>query len=488
MTIGKKIAAGYGLALGVLVVIGALAYWSTNRLIVNNGRVERSYKVLNGLETLTSLLKDMETGQRGYLLTGKEEYLGPYHDAGDRLDQQLEELRTLIEMSTVQAALEELQPLIAKKRAELAETIRLRKPDGPGKQGAGFQASLKVVEGDAGKEFMDRIRKLVERMDTEERRVLAERTASAEASGTATLYTIALGTPLAVVFVSVAGFFLVRSITVPVRKAITQVSSTSAELLAGTTQQAAGAQEQAAAVSQTVTTVNEVAQTAEQASQRAQSVGAAVQRTQETGKVGRQVVDDSIAALDRVKEQVESTAENILALAEQAQAIGEIIATVTDIAEQTNLLALNAAIEASRAGEHGKGFAVVAGEVKALAGQSKKATVQVRQILGEIQKATNTAVLSTEDVTRGVAEASRVAGQAGETIRALVETLGEASQASAQIVASAGQQATGMAQIHQAMKNIDQVAKQNLVAMRQAEQAARDLNSLGAELTRLSAG
>src|SRR5207237_31828 len=131
----------------------------------------------------------------------------------------------------------------------------------------------------------------------------------------------------------------------------------------------------------------------------------------------------------------------ILALAEQAQAIGEIIATVNDVAEQTNLLALNAAIEASRAGEHGKGFSVVAGEVKGLAEQSKRATAQVRQILGEIQKATNAAVLSTEEVTKGVAAAGRVAGQAGEAIRELAEALGEAAQAATQIVASAGQQA-----------------------------------------------
>src|SRR5207253_5050536 len=113
------------------------------------------------------------------------------------------------------------------------------------------------------------------------------------------------------------------------------------------------------------------------------------------------------------------TAENILTLAEQAQAIGEIIAAINDIAEQTNLLALNAAIEASRAGEQGKGFAVVASEVRALADQSKKATAQVRQILGEIQKATNTAVLSTEEVTRGVASAIKVGGQAGQTINSL---------------------------------------------------------------------
>ena len=184
---------------------------------------------------------------------------------------------------------------------------------------------------------------------------------------------------------------------------------------------------------------------------------------------------------------MEATAENILALAEQAQAIGEITAAVADVAEQTNLLALNAAIEASRAGEHGKGFAVVAGEVKALADQSKKATAQVRQILGEIQKGTNAAVLSTEEVTKGVAAAGRVADQAGQTIKALAETLAEAAQAAAQITASAGQQATGMAQIHQAMRNIDEAARRTWRPCARPSRPPQNLNGLGTRLAALSA-
>jgi PAS domain S-box-containing protein len=270
-----------------------------------------------------------------------------------------------------------------------------------------------------------------------------------------------------------------------VKEISARLSSASTEILAGTTQQAAGAQQQAAAVTQTVSTVDEVAQTSEQTAQRARGVSESVARTQEVGLTGRKTVEDSIAALGIVREQVEATAENILALAEQAQAIGEIIATVNDIAEQTNLLALNAAIEASRAGEHGRGFSVVAGEVKVLADQSKRATAQVRQILGEVQKATNTAVLSTEEVTKGVATAAKFADQAGQSIKSLADALSDAARAAAQIMASAGQQATGVAQIHQAMKNIDTVTRQNLGSVRQAEQAAKDLNLLGTELARL---
>jgi PAS domain S-box-containing protein len=266
------------------------------------------------------------------------------------------------------------------------------------------------------------------------------------------------------------------------------VAAAAAEIVAATTQQASGAQQQAAAVSETVATIDEVAQTADQAAQRARAVAESSQRSVEISRAGRKSVDDAVVAMGTVKEQVEGLAESVLALAEQAQAIGEIIATVNEIAEQTNLLSLNAAIEAARAGEHGRGFSVVATEVKALAEQSKKATAQVRQILGDIQKATQSAVMAAEEGTKSAGATIRVVTQSGETIRSLAETIQGAAQAASQIAASAGQQAAGMAQIHQAMRNINEATSQNLSSTKQAERAAHDLSALGTKLKELLAG
>jgi methyl-accepting chemotaxis protein len=110
---------------------------------------------------------------------------------------------------------------------------------------------------------------------------------------------------------------------------------------------------------------------------------------------------------------------------------------------------------------------------------------QVRQILGEIQRATGAAVMTTEQGTKQAVVASRQVSEAGETIRSLADAAGKAAQASAQIVASAGQQALGMEQIRLAVGNIHQATEQNLTASRQAEQAAQDLTRLGEQLTRL---
>ncbi len=271
-----------------------------------------------------------------------------------------------------------------------------------------------------------------------------------------------------------------------IRNAVQRLASASQQILATTSEQASGTHEQAATVSQVVATAEEIAQSAQQAAQRANEVAESARHTDEVGAAGRNAIEGAVQAMENVKDQVESIAQNMLLLAERAQTIGEITATVNDIAEQTNVLALNAAVEASRAGEHGKGFAVVAAEVKSLAGQSKKATAQVRTILGEIQKATNDAVLSTEHGTRTVADANDVISKAGETINALASTLAQSVRTASQISASASQQAVGVRQLTDGVHNIDTVTKQSVDAIRQIKEAAENLAGLSNELASLT--
>lgn len=267
-----------------------------------------------------------------------------------------------------------------------------------------------------------------------------------------------------------------------IRDAVNHLSAASHEILATTAEQARSAQEQASSVTETAATVEELTRTAEQARGRAEEVAQSARKADEVSQSGKDAVSRTFAAMEQVREQVESTAESILALAERAQAISKIIVSVDDLADQTNLLAINASIEAARAGEYGKGFAVVATEIKTLAEQSKKATNQVREILGDIQRATNTAVISTEQGTRTVEEARQVVKRAEETINQLTATIGVAARSASQIVASSGQQASAMQQINEAMSHIDQATRQTLAATRQAEQSASDLNDLGQRL------
>jgi len=254
-------------------------------------------------------------------------------------------------------------------------------------------------------------------------------------------------------------------------------------ILAVMGQQSAGVDAQIAAVAETTATVEQVKASAQQATQLAESVAATAREADRIAAEGVSAIQDATGGMTHIRERVESIADQILALSEQSQQIGEIITTVGDLADQSNMLALNAAIEAARAGEHGRGFAVVAQEIRVLAEQSKLATAQVRTILSDIQRVTNAAVMATEQGTKGVDAGARLIDRAGETITGLAEVIQDASISAQQITAAVQQHSIGMDQIVAAMIDIQRVTEQNGAAGSASRQAAEALIELAHRLT-----
>ncbi len=482
LTVGRRVVVGFALPLALLVVIAAVGYFALQRTALRlSQNDEQGALLLAASSQARAGSRDAERALLAYLLSGDANQLAGRQQYLEQASRSLSDLRAMPVLQGREAGVDSVVAEIERWRKLTDDVIAVAQRQG---LAAAQRFRLERVPPGVFEVFR-------EHLDAEiaaARGVIAARSRDA-VEGTARAGQLLLvSAVLALVLGAGAAVFLFRAVTAPLQETSSVLASSAAEILAATTQQASGASESSAAVTETVATVDEVAQTAEQAAQRAKSMSESAQRAAEIGKAGRKAVEESTVAMAAVKEQVESIAESILALAEQAQAIGEIIATVNDIAEQTNLLALNAAVEAARAGEQGRGFAVVAGEVKSLAEQSKKATVQVRQILGEIQRATSAAVMTTEQGTKQVTVTAKQVTEAGQTIQALGEAVGQAAQAAAQIVASAGQQALGMTQIRQAMTNIHEAVQQNLASTKQAERAAQDLNALGTSLVELVGG
>ena len=543
LTIARRIGLGFGVSLALLLVIAAVALRANARLFESVQARAHSFEVLQSITRVEKLASDAETGQRGYLLTGNERYLEPYTLAAAALHGEVARLELLTQDNAGQQdRARAIGPLVGDKLSYFAETIELRRSKG-------LEAALVLVATDRGKRAMDELRRQLGGLEQHESAQLEGRIAAAQDTldQTRTAILVALGASL--VLALFASSLLGRSITEPigrlagsmlklaageqksrvtvfgddelgdlsrgfnemadkraeaeeqlaaqsrererilasVRETIHHLTSVAAEIVAAASQQASGAREQAAAVTETVSVVAEVAQTSERAAEQSRAAEETARRSNEFGHNGRKAVDHALQVMSDAKRRVDSVAEGILALAQKTQAIGEINALITDVAEQTHLLALNAAIEAARAGEHGRGFSVVAGEVKSLAEQSKKATVQVRQILGEIQKMSNTAVISTEESTRSMHSAVVQTGEVGAILKQLADTIDEVAEVSSRISATQSQQATGLDQINRAMKDVNEVSTQNMGSARQVETAARELNELGGRLKGLIA-
>src|SRR5258708_5544929 len=276
-----------------------------------------------------------------------------------------------------------------------------------------------------------------------------------------------------------------RELTSEVREGVQSLSAVTSEIVASVTEQGASTSQKAAAASGPTATVDEVRVTAQQSSQKAQTVATMARHAAEIAAQGLGTVERSVIGMQDLRERVETIAEQILALSEQTQQVGEIISSVEDLADQSNLLSAKAAIEAAKAGEQGRGFAVVAQEVRSLAEKSKAATVQVRTMLTDIQRATNAAVLATEQGTRGADEGARLVEQAGITIRQLDETIRHSAEAAQQIAASVGQQGAGMDQIAVAMASINQSTLETDAGTRQLQKAAESMNVLAQRLSGL---
>ena len=272
-----------------------------------------------------------------------------------------------------------------------------------------------------------------------------------------------------------------------IRQSVRMLETAATEILAASSQQSASALEQDSAVTQTVATVEEVRVTVSQTADRARDVASAAGESVHTSRSGQEAVTRAIEGMSLVRERVEAIAKNILMLSDHTQQIGEIIETVNGLAEQSKLLALNASIEAARAGNEGRGFAVVAMEVRQLAEQSRQATARVQGILHEIQQATHTAVIVTEDGSTGTATGMTLVEQAGEAIRNLSSTIEQAAQAAAQIAASTQQQNTGMSQLASAMEQIKSATSQTATSAQQTEQNVRDLITIAQQLQETAA-
>lgn len=233
--------------------------------------------------------------------------------------------------------------------------------------------------------------------------------------------------------------------------------------------------EAATAMEQMNSTVAEVAANSARAAENANSA-------REQALDGRQLVDKVIGSIELLNTESLHLQKEMGELGSQADAIGHIMAVISDIADQTNLLALNAAIEAARAGEAGRGFAVVADEVRKLAEKTMTATQEVGSAISTIQGSTGKSIKSMEKTSKMVTDSTDISRQAGTSLSQIQEFVDQTADQVQIIATAAEEQSATSEEINRGTEEINSIAVDTAEAMSKSLEAMENMARLSDKL------
>ncbi|AZD45947.1 methyl-accepting chemotaxis protein [Pseudomonas chlororaphis] len=266
-----------------------------------------------------------------------------------------------------------------------------------------------------------------------------------------------------------------------------QLASAAEELNSVTDESARGLTQQNNEIEQAATAVNEMTCAVEEVARNAVSTAEASNDATQSASEGRNLVRETVSAIELMSSEVQSSANRISELAEESRDIGKVLDVIRGLADQTNLLALNAAIEAARAGDAGRGFAVVADEVRALAHRTQQSTSEIERMIGSIQSGTEHAVESMRTSTERADSTLSIARGAGGALDTINTAVNEINERNLVIASAAEEQALVAREVDRNLVNIRDLSVQSATGANQTSEASHELSRLAVDLNSMVA-
>ena len=525
-TIRAKLGFGFALVIALGLLTGALGLINAKEIMDGAQANEHTHEVLREVGLVRENMTNIETGQRGFLVTGYPTYLEPYNEGKKEIDTHFDAAIKLTSDNPAQTErFNRLREMYSNwLNLSIEKTIALRQS--LNNQEIDQTEFMNRFISLSGKPIMDKMRELIGQIEQEELNLLKVRTKAAEATYQTALWSVAAALITSFVVGVFATISLVkllqdklgtagkhidalangelnspirhqnkdevdqllaalataqgnlRKLIDGIRQSAFELSSSATQVQESSTTMANAGVEQADATSSMAAAVEELTVSISQISENSNDATATANAARESADNGMVTLGEVVAGIQRIAQAVETSAQAVQTLEKQSADISEIVSTITEIADRTNLLALNAAIEAARAGEQGRGFAVVADEVRKLAEQTKGSTDRISSMVFEIQNITQGAVKSMDTSVQLVQEGINQADVVNTTIQKIKSDSDRVSEAIAAIAVSMKEQSNVSIEISRNVERVAQMTEENTAAAQQNTQVAAHLSGV----------
>jgi methyl-accepting chemotaxis protein WspA len=273
-------------------------------------------------------------------------------------------------------------------------------------------------------------------------------------------------------------FIMARSLVSRLQRSSVALMSTATQISATSKQQQATVNSYTASTTEIAAATKQISATSQELQRTLEQVSGAASSAAELAESGRAGLEGMDGTMQKLAGATTTISLKLSTIREKANDINMVVTTITKVADQTNLLSVNAAIEAEKAGEYGLGFLVVAREIRRLADQSAVATLDIEQMVRQMQGAVSTGVMEmdkfTEQVRLGVDSVARIGAQLGQ----IIERVQELSARIESVNDGMRSQAEGAAQISDAMTQLTDGARQTAASLREFHGATDSLRDV----------
>lgn len=517
MKISTKILGGYGVILVLMLLVSAVILLYLSRFNQILDLVLQSDDLIINAKTMERLVVDIETAQRGFLLTGQETFLGLYRTAATTFEKMQSELKNSVGQHPEQVArIETIEARVKDWQATVMEPgIAAR--IGEGKGTPMRQVPLELVHPASGHRTLESIRKSFDQFVNIEYGLMKDRAWKSQELASFIWYLTGILTLAAVSIGGFIGYYVSDSITRPLREfthtlaegnlqrgvtlkrrdeiglldqaiasgletwrgivetiadGATKLSTSLNQIAAATEEMHQGATSQVDQILKISSAMEEMSVSIQEVSRNAQSTSQAALAASKQAREGAGKVQKTVGGISTAN-------ETIKILHRRAQEIGKVVQLIREIAAQTNILALNAAIEAARAGEHGRGFDVVAEEIRKLAQRTTHSTEEIAASIVEIQR-------DTQEAARVMEAGTTMANETGQTFEDIVQGIVSTTDMVQMISTSAIEQAKTSEEMADALQRISMVSQQTAQGTREMAKATQDLSTVAEELREIT--